>query len=205
MLQHITIVGYLAMELVGLIVLSLEKKRKRVKKKICLDNKHTNFFLLDLIMSATTASASSDQQPVGLSMAQIEQVRTQLQSDIEMLQSSIQRLQYAQEGFGESMLAVSRLPTNNQDNSLLVPLSSSMYVPGRLSDPEHVLVDIGTGFFVEMRPKKAQDYFKRKHDYIQVEIDKLQKVLYDKLLTRQQINGIIQMHLQQQQQQQQPK
>ncbi|CAF1617177.1 unnamed protein product [Rotaria magnacalcarata] len=148
-----------------------------------------------------SASVAGDQQPAGLSMAQIEQVRTQLQSDIEMLQSSIQRLQYAQEGFGESMVAVQRLPTNNQDNSLLVPLSSSMYVPGRLSDPEHVLVDVGTGFFIEMRPKKAQDYFKRKHDYIQVEIDKLQKVLYDKLLTRQQINGIIQMHLQQQQQQ----
>ena len=154
-------------------------------------------------MSAAAAAASSDQQPAGLSMAQIEQVRTQLQSDIEMLQSSIQRLQYAQEGFGESMSAVSRLPKENQDNSLLVPLSSSMYVPGRLSDPDHILVDIGTGFFVEMRPKKAQDYFKRKHEYIQVEIDKIQKVLYDKLLTRQQINGIIQMHLQQQQQQQQ--
>jgi len=154
-------------------------------------------------MSAATASASGDQQPVGLSMAQVEQVRSQLQSDIEMLQSSIQRLQYAQEGFGESMLAVSRLPAKTEDNSLLVPLSSSMYVPGRLTDPDHILVDIGTGFFVEMRPKKAQDYFKRKHDYIQVEIDKLQKVLYDKLLTRQQINGIIQMSLQQQQQQQQ--
>lgn len=152
-------------------------------------------------MSATTtASVAGDQQPVGLSVAQIEQVRAQLQSDIEMLQASIQRLQYAQEGFGESMLAVSRLPEKSQDNSLLVPLSSSMYVPGCLSDPEHVLVDIGTGFFVEMRPKKAQEYFKRKHDYIQVEIDKLQKVLYEKILTRQQINGIIQMHLQQQQQ-----
>jgi len=174
--------------------LTIKNEYRLIKQKV---------YFLDLIMSATTASASGDQQPVGLSMAQIEQVRTQLQSDIEMLQSSIQRLQYAQEGFGESMLAVSRLPTNNQENSLLVPLSSSMYVPGRLSDPEHVLVDIGTGYFVEMRPKKAQDYFKRKHDYIQIEIDKLQKVLYDKLLTRQQINGIIQMHLQQQQQQQQ--
>jgi prefoldin alpha subunit len=156
-------------------------------------------------MSSTTTSASNDQQAVPLSMAQVEQVRSQLQSEIEMLQSSIQRLQFAQEGFGESMLAVSRLPINNQDNSLLVPLSSSMYVPGRLSDPEHVLVDIGTGYFIEMRPKKAQDYFKRKHDYIQIEIDKLQKVLYDKLLTRQQINSIIQMSLQEQQQQQQQK
>jgi len=152
-------------------------------------------------MSATTASASNDQQAASLSMSQVEQVRSQLQSEIEMLQSSIQRLQFAQESFGESMIAVSHLPTNNQDNSLLVPLSSSMYVSGRLSDPDHVLVDIGTGYLVEMRPKKAQDYFKRKHDYIQIEIDKLQKVLYDKLLTRQQINEIIQMSLQQQQQQ----
>ncbi|CAF0873093.1 unnamed protein product [Didymodactylos carnosus] len=52
-------------------------------------------------MSATTASASGDQQPVSLCIAQIEQVRSQLQSDIEMLQSSIQRLQFAQERFGE--------------------------------------------------------------------------------------------------------
>ena len=32
---------------------------------------------------------------------------------------------------------------------LLVPLTTSLYVPGKLADPEHVIVDIGTGFYVE--------------------------------------------------------
>lgn len=34
-------------------------------------------------------------------------------------------------------------------NPLLVPLTSSLYVPGRISDPEHVVIDIGTGYYVK--------------------------------------------------------
>jgi len=32
---------------------------------------------------------------------------------------------------------------------VLVPLSSSMYVPGQLSDVENVMVDVGTGYYVK--------------------------------------------------------
>lgn len=31
---------------------------------------------------------------------------------------------------------------------VLVPLTSSLYVPGRLADTEMVVVDIGTGYYV---------------------------------------------------------
>jgi prefoldin alpha subunit len=30
-----------------------------------------------------------------------------------------------------------------------VPLTNSLYVPGRLSDPKHVIVDVGTGYYVQ--------------------------------------------------------
>lgn len=30
-----------------------------------------------------------------------------------------------------------------------MPLTSSLYVPGSLADSENVIVDVGTGFFVE--------------------------------------------------------
>jgi prefoldin alpha subunit len=30
-----------------------------------------------------------------------------------------------------------------------VPLTSSLYVPGSLADTENVIVDVGTGFYVE--------------------------------------------------------
>jgi prefoldin alpha subunit len=33
--------------------------------------------------------------------------------------------------------------------TILVPLTNSLYVPGKLSDTEHVVVDIGTGYYVK--------------------------------------------------------
>jgi prefoldin subunit 5 len=34
---------------------------------------------------------------------------------------------------------------------MLVPLTQSLYAPGRLGKTDSVLVDIGTGYFVEAR------------------------------------------------------
>lgn len=31
----------------------------------------------------------------------------------------------------------------------MVPLTNSLYVPGKLSDTEHVIVDVGTGYYVK--------------------------------------------------------
>lgn len=35
------------------------------------------------------------------------------------------------------------------DKKILIPLTSSLYVPGRIKDTENVIVDVGTGYFVE--------------------------------------------------------
>jgi prefoldin alpha subunit len=35
------------------------------------------------------------------------------------------------------------------EKPILVPLTTSLYVPGTLADTENVIVDVGTGFFVE--------------------------------------------------------
>lgn len=32
---------------------------------------------------------------------------------------------------------------------MLVPLTSSLYVPGKLGDTSHVIVDVGTGYYVK--------------------------------------------------------
>lgn len=35
------------------------------------------------------------------------------------------------------------------DKSLLVPLTNSLYLPGKLVNPDHVIVDVGTGYYVK--------------------------------------------------------
>lgn len=36
---------------------------------------------------------------------------------------------------------------------MLVPLTASLYVPGTLDDADKVLVDVGTGYFIEVSEK----------------------------------------------------
>ena len=38
---------------------------------------------------------------------------------------------------------------------VLVPLTSSLYVSGTLGNPDNVMVDIGTGYYVEVRSEKT--------------------------------------------------
>ena len=35
------------------------------------------------------------------------------------------------------------------DKTVLVPLTGSLYVPGKLRDVENVIVDVGTGYYVQ--------------------------------------------------------
>lgn len=47
-------------------------------------------------------------------------------------------------------LIVARLGAFDEtDKKILIPLTSSLYIPGRIKDTENVLVDVGTGYFVE--------------------------------------------------------
>lgn len=48
--------------------------------------------------------------------------------------------------------AVSAGDVSAADQPVLLPLTSSLYVKGKLADTEKVLVNIGTDYFVEVRP-----------------------------------------------------
>jgi prefoldin alpha subunit len=41
---------------------------------------------------------------------------------------------------------------------ILVPLTTSLYVPGTLADPDNVIVDVGTGFYVE-KVRRALSFY----------------------------------------------
>ena len=50
--------------------------------------------------------------------------------------------------FQDSGDSIGKLVPENKDKEILVPLTGSMYVPGKLSDPEKVIVDVGTGYVI---------------------------------------------------------
>lgn len=67
-----------------------------------------------------------------------------------------------------------------EDKPLLVPLTSSLYVPGKLADEQHVLVDIGTGFYVEKTTGDAQKFYNGKIEELGKNIKDLENIVNGK-------------------------
>ena len=59
---------------------------------------------------------------------------------------------------------------------MLVPVMEGLYVPGKVGATDKVLVDIGTGYFVEKTPKGAEDYCKKKVLEMQANMEKIMGV-----------------------------
>ncbi|VFV43424.1 Hypothetical predicted protein [Lynx pardinus] len=72
------------------------------------------------------------------------------------------------------------LNKNNEGKELLVPLTSPMHVPGKLHNVEHVLIDVGTGYYVKNENEDDKDFFKRKTDFFTKQTEKMQPALQEK-------------------------
>jgi prefoldin alpha subunit len=100
-----------------------------------------------------------------LPIPQLRELKTQLDAELTHLSTSFQSLRTAQSKFRDcinSLVSAFPSPVPSAPPQLLVPLTSSLYVPGKLTDHEHVLVDVGTGFFVEKGIADAKDFYERK-------------------------------------------
>ena len=71
---------------------------------------------------------------------------------------------------------MSKLTPANQDKEILVLLTGSMYVPGMLDNSETVLVDVGTGYYIEKDIAGAKEYFKQKVKYVTENMEKVQAI-----------------------------
>ena len=63
---------------------------------------------------------------------------------------------------------------------MLVPVTESLYVPGKVGATDKVLVDIGTGYFVEKTPKGAEEYCKKKVQELRVNMERIMNVVQQK-------------------------
>ncbi|XP_041371988.1 prefoldin subunit 5-like [Gigantopelta aegis] len=145
--------------------------------------------------------ATKTSQPVDISqlpIAQLNQLSQQIDQEIEFFTNSMNQLKMAQGKYVESGECLHKLNTSNLNKEILVPLTSSMYVPGKLSNVEEVLVDVGTGFYVEKNIEQGKEYFKKKVDFISKQIEKIQPVLQEKYRFKQVVMEVLQMKVSQQ-------
>ena len=79
--------------------------------------------------------------------------------------------------FQESKEVLVYLSEYGKDKEVMVPLTSSLYVPGVMEDTDNVLVEVGASYFIEQDTKMAQSYCQRKQDLLGGNAKKVQEII----------------------------
>eukprot|EP01086_Lenisia_limosa_P007092 TRINITY_DN26468_c0_g1_i1.p1 TRINITY_DN26468_c0_g1~~TRINITY_DN26468_c0_g1_i1.p1 ORF type:complete len:144 (+),score=50.00 TRINITY_DN26468_c0_g1_i1:35-466(+) len=97
-----------------------------------------------------------------LPIEQLDKVRKQMEKEVQFLQTSTNQLREAEMRFLASKRAITNLGKCSAGDQTMAPLTPSLYVPSTLKDPQHVTVDIGTGYYAKMDIESAEGFMDRK-------------------------------------------
>eukprot|EP00878_Enallax_costatus_P004018 GHUV01004241.1.p2 GENE.GHUV01004241.1~~GHUV01004241.1.p2 ORF type:complete len:159 (+),score=48.47 GHUV01004241.1:656-1132(+) len=139
------------------------------------------------------ASQPADSVPItSLPPQHLARVRDQLANDVDELADSHAMLGRLAARSCSAARAVETLAESKTEQPLLLPLTSSLYVKGKVADTEKVLVNIGTDYYVEMSIEKATDYCRRKVLYLQKQQQAVYKVVQEKRNALAQVTAVLQ-------------
>ncbi|VVT54387.1 uncharacterized protein SAPINGB_P004050 [Magnusiomyces paraingens] len=159
-----------------------------------------------------SAAPSTQIDVKDLSLAQLKEVQLQLQNEINHLQDSLEQLLMVQSRFRECAGSVDQLTGGAHPaqggQSILVPLTSSLYVPGKIpadQTPENstFMVDVGTGYYVEKNGVEAKKFFIAKTEKLDENMRDLKRIIEDKVKNFNVIQTVMKEKIIEQQQQQQ--
>ena len=127
-----------------------------------------------------------------LSPQELVDIQKQLESDLQSLRQSFDGMKLAGSKFQESKAVVASLASDVEDKEIMIPLTSSLYVPGKIADKEKVIVEVGAGYFIEMNLQKGGEYWDRKLDLMNGNAKKIAEVIEVKATQLQHVNTCIQ-------------
>jgi prefoldin alpha subunit len=112
-----------------------------------------------------------------MSLDQLDQVKQQEENRLNALTSRYSQLRQAAVRLQASHSAVLELKSSLDGNQVMVPLTESLYVPGKIVDPTTLLVEIGTGFYVEKSTKDTSEFLQRKLAIVDANSDNITTVI----------------------------
>lgn len=125
---------------------------------------------------------ASENKRIDLNQLQPQQLvefRKSIDQEINHFTQSLQALQAAQSKLKDCMSSVDSMEKSTSDD-LLVPLTSSLYLPGKISQRNQYLVDIGTGYFVEKLAVETKKVYEAKILKLTDDSKKLKDILVQK-------------------------
>jgi len=111
---------------------------------------------------------------MALSLEQLNSLKQSIEEEMQGLQGALQQLQVSRNKLTTSKSSLERLHSTEEGTPMLVPMTSSLYVPGETTTLETVLVDVGTGYFIEKSVDEARAFLDRKMALIESQAQNVQ-------------------------------
>lgn len=110
---------------------------------------------------------SNDQQGINIdtmSLDQLNAVKQQQESRLEQLTAQYHQLRAVSARLSTAQSSLNEIPVNGTGDGreIMIPLTESLYAPGKIVEPNKVFVELGAGFFVEKSAKDAIKVLERK-------------------------------------------
>ena len=109
-------------------------------------------------MSAQKQATNEGVDITRCSPQQLQDLAKALETEMQQLTQSYNSLLLGVRKFQESKEVLVYLKEYGQGKDVMVPLTSSLYVPGVMEDTENVLVEVGASYFIEQNTESAQKY-----------------------------------------------
>jgi prefoldin alpha subunit len=124
-----------------------------------------------------------------MSLEDLNQIKQQEEQRLQALTNRYAQLRSAAVRLNASQSAVNALSPSSEGKEVMVPMTESVYVPGKIREPTKLLVELGTGFFAEKSSKDTTAYLDRKLRLVDQNSDNVTKAIQ---VTRQNMEHIAQ-------------
>ena len=114
-----------------------------------------------------------------LSIDQLNYVGQQIEKDIKHYSQYYSSLRAVNNKYLDNKEYINQLK-EYKDKEILVPMTSSLYIPGKYADVKKLTIEIGANFFVETTIEKADKFCDRKIESLKKNMDEIDKIIQEK-------------------------
>ena len=137
---------------------------------------------------------ASKQQDQGVDITkcnpkQLQDLQKAIETELKTLTQNYQGIMQATKRFDQSKESLGYLKEYGSGAEVMVPMTSSLYVPGVIDEAAQVLVEVGAGYFIEQPSDKAMGYCERRGTQMRENGTKLNQIIQLKKVQMQKVQA----------------
>jgi prefoldin alpha subunit len=122
-------------------------------------------------------------------LQELANLRKKLEDDITTILDSYNGFKFLYKKFDDAKILIKNVSQQKADEcEIMIPLSNSLYIPGKIVDTNKFIVDIGTGYFAERTADQSVAYCDHTLQVIKENGDKMAREINKKQEIRDQVN-----------------